>query len=229
MAFLADALSRVKPSATIAVTQKARELKAQGRDIIGLSVRRARLRHAREHQAGGHRRDPPRRDEVHRRSPASRRCARRSPRSSSARTASTTRPAQTIVGTGGKQILFNALHGDAEPRRRGHHPRALLGQLSRHGAAVRRHAGLRADDAGERLQAAGRRARARDHAADQVADPQLAVEPVRRGLYARRAEGADRRADAPPACLGADRRHVRAPGLWRLRVHHAGAGRAEPL
>ena len=38
MAFLADALSRVKPSATIAVTQKARELKAQGRDVIGLSA-----------------------------------------------------------------------------------------------------------------------------------------------------------------------------------------------
>jgi len=38
MAFLADALSRVKPSATIAVTQKARELKAQGRNIISLSV-----------------------------------------------------------------------------------------------------------------------------------------------------------------------------------------------
>ena len=38
MAFLADALSRVKPSATIAVTQKARELKTQGRDIISLSV-----------------------------------------------------------------------------------------------------------------------------------------------------------------------------------------------
>lgn len=38
MAFLADALSRVKPSATIAVTQKARELKALGRDIISLSV-----------------------------------------------------------------------------------------------------------------------------------------------------------------------------------------------
>ena len=32
MAFLADALSRVKPSATIAVSQKARELKAQGRE-----------------------------------------------------------------------------------------------------------------------------------------------------------------------------------------------------
>ena len=38
MAFLADALSRVKPSATIAVTQKARELKMQGRDIIGLGA-----------------------------------------------------------------------------------------------------------------------------------------------------------------------------------------------
>ena len=38
MAFLADALSRVKPSATIAVSQKARELKAKGRDIIGLGA-----------------------------------------------------------------------------------------------------------------------------------------------------------------------------------------------
>ena len=38
MAFLADVLSRVKPSATIAMTQKARELKNKGRDIISLSV-----------------------------------------------------------------------------------------------------------------------------------------------------------------------------------------------
>jgi aspartate aminotransferase len=38
MAFLADALSRVKPSATIAVSQKARELKAKGRDIISLGA-----------------------------------------------------------------------------------------------------------------------------------------------------------------------------------------------
>jgi aspartate aminotransferase len=38
MAFLADALSRVKPSATMVVTQKARDLKAKGRDIISLSV-----------------------------------------------------------------------------------------------------------------------------------------------------------------------------------------------
>ncbi len=38
MAFISDALLRVKPSATIAATQKARELKAAGRDIISLSV-----------------------------------------------------------------------------------------------------------------------------------------------------------------------------------------------
>jgi aspartate aminotransferase len=38
MAFLADALSRVKPSATIVITQKARDLKAAGRDVISLSV-----------------------------------------------------------------------------------------------------------------------------------------------------------------------------------------------
>ena len=38
MTFLADTLSRVVPSATIAVAQKGRELKAAGRDIIGLGA-----------------------------------------------------------------------------------------------------------------------------------------------------------------------------------------------
>ena len=38
MGILADSLSRVKPSPTIAVTTKARELKAQGRDVIGLGA-----------------------------------------------------------------------------------------------------------------------------------------------------------------------------------------------
>lgn len=38
MAFLSDTLSRVKPSPTIAMTTKALELKAQGRDVIGLSA-----------------------------------------------------------------------------------------------------------------------------------------------------------------------------------------------
>ena len=38
MALLADVLSRVKPSATIVMTQKARDLKASGVDVISLSV-----------------------------------------------------------------------------------------------------------------------------------------------------------------------------------------------
>ncbi len=38
MGFLADSLARIKPSATIAVTNKARELKAAGRDVIGLGA-----------------------------------------------------------------------------------------------------------------------------------------------------------------------------------------------
>jgi aspartate aminotransferase len=38
MTFLAQSLARVKPSATIAVTNKARELKAAGRDVIGLGA-----------------------------------------------------------------------------------------------------------------------------------------------------------------------------------------------
>lgn len=38
MGFLADSLSRIKPSATMAVTDKARELRAAGRDVIGLGA-----------------------------------------------------------------------------------------------------------------------------------------------------------------------------------------------
>src|SRR5215467_7911877 len=36
--FLANALNRIQPSPTIAITTKARELKAAGRDIIGLAA-----------------------------------------------------------------------------------------------------------------------------------------------------------------------------------------------
>ena len=38
MAFLSDALKRVKPSATTTITQKGRDMKAQGREVISLSV-----------------------------------------------------------------------------------------------------------------------------------------------------------------------------------------------
>ena len=38
MSFIAESMSRIKPSPTIAVTNKARELRAAGRDVIGLGA-----------------------------------------------------------------------------------------------------------------------------------------------------------------------------------------------
>lgn len=107
MAFLADALSRVKPSATIAVSQKARELKAQGRDVIGLG-------------AGEPDFDTP--DNIKNAAIAAinRGETKYTPVSGipELRKAIADKfkrengldydPSQTIVGTGGKQILFNA-------------------------------------------------------------------------------------------------------------------------
>ena len=38
MSIISDNLKKIKPSPTIAVTQKARELKAAGKDVIGLGA-----------------------------------------------------------------------------------------------------------------------------------------------------------------------------------------------
>jgi len=38
MSLIADRLSRIKPSPTLAVTARVKELKAEGRDIIGLGA-----------------------------------------------------------------------------------------------------------------------------------------------------------------------------------------------
>ena len=38
MSIISNNLKRIKPSPTIAVTQKAKELKASGKDIIGLGA-----------------------------------------------------------------------------------------------------------------------------------------------------------------------------------------------
>jgi len=107
MAFLSDALDRIKPSATIAVAQKARELKAQGRDVITLA-------------AGEPDFDTP--DNVKRAAIAAINRGETKytpvagiPELRQAIAAKFRRennldydPAQVIVGTGGKQILFNA-------------------------------------------------------------------------------------------------------------------------
>ena len=94
-------------------------------------------------------------------------------------------PAQVTVGTGGKQVLFNALMATLNPGDEVRHPGPLLGELSRHRAAGRRHAGdRRGRDRRPASSMTPRAAGGRDHAADQMADLQLAVEPHRRGLFA---------------------------------------------
>jgi aspartate aminotransferase len=114
MAFLADVLSRVKPSATIAVTQKARELKAQGRDVIGLgagepdfdtpdNVKDAAIAAIRR----GETKYPP----VSGIAPLREAIAKKFKRENNL----DYRPEQTIVGTGGKQILFNAFMATLNP------------------------------------------------------------------------------------------------------------------
>ncbi|MEK1866635.1 MAG: aminotransferase class I/II-fold pyridoxal phosphate-dependent enzyme, partial [Ensifer adhaerens] len=107
MAFLADALSRVKPSATIAVSQKARELKAKGRDVIGLgagepdfdtpdNIKKAAI----DAINRGETKYTPVSGIPELREAIAKKFKRENNLDYTA--------AQTIVGTGGKQILFNA-------------------------------------------------------------------------------------------------------------------------
>ena len=114
MAFLADALSRVKPSATIAVTQKARELKAQGREIISLSVGEPDFDTPDNIKAAAI--DAIRRGEtkygpVAGILPLREAVAHKFKRENGL----DYQPSQCIVGTGGKQILFNALMASLNP------------------------------------------------------------------------------------------------------------------
>ncbi len=108
MPFLADALLRIKPSATIAVTQKARDLKNAGRDVVSLStgepdfdtpdnIKKAAIAaiergETKYTQVSG---IPPLREAI----------AQKFKRENGLEY----KPSQTIVGTGGKHILFNAL------------------------------------------------------------------------------------------------------------------------
>ena len=107
MAFIGDTLSRIKPSATIAVAQKARDLKATGRDVISLgagepdfdtpdNIKNAAIEAIRQGKtkytpvAG----IPELRQAI----------ATKFKRENNL----DYKPQQIIVGTGGKQVLFNA-------------------------------------------------------------------------------------------------------------------------
>ncbi len=114
MAFLADALARVKPSPTIAITALARELKAAGRDIISLSAGEpdfdtpAHIRAAAIAAID--------RGETRYTSPEGIIELRRAIADKFARENGLDyAPDQVIVSTGGKQVLYNALMATLNP------------------------------------------------------------------------------------------------------------------
>ena len=114
MAFLADALSRVKPSATITVTQKARDLKAKGRDVISLSVGEPDFdtpEHIKQAGIEAIHRNETRYPPVSGIVPLREAIAGKLKRENGL----DYKPSQTIVGTGGKHILFNAFLASLNP------------------------------------------------------------------------------------------------------------------
>jgi aspartate aminotransferase len=114
MPFIATRLSNIKPSPTIAVTQKARELKAAGRDIIGLgagepdfdtpdTIKRAAIAAIESGDTKYTAVDG---------TPALKKaiCAKFKRENGLDYT-----PEQVTVGTGGKQVLYNALMATLNP------------------------------------------------------------------------------------------------------------------
>jgi aspartate aminotransferase len=107
MAFLADALARVKPSATIGVTQMARELKARGRDVISLSAGEPDFDtpdNIKEAAIAAIRRGETKYTPVAGIMPLREAICEKFKRENRL----DYEPGQIIVGTGGKQILYNA-------------------------------------------------------------------------------------------------------------------------
>ena len=114
MAFISDALNRIQPSATIAISTKALVLKAEGKDVIGLA-------------AGEPDFDTP--DNIKEAAIAAIRAGKTKytavdgiPELKAAICAKFKRengldykPSQVSVGTGGKQVLFNALMATVNP------------------------------------------------------------------------------------------------------------------
>jgi aspartate aminotransferase len=194
MPFMSAALDRVKPSATIAVTDKARELKAAGRNVIGLGAgepdfdtpANIKLAAIRAIEAGKTKYTAV--DGIPELKEAIIAKFRRE-------NGLTYKPNQVIVGTGGKQVLYNALMATMNPGDEVIIPApywvsypemvALAG-----GEPV---AVVCPAEHGFKLQPE-----------DQVDHSQLAVEPDRCCLHARRTEVDYRRAGEASARLGDD-------------------------
>jgi aspartate aminotransferase len=114
MAFLADILSVVKPSATIVLTQMARELKAKGKDVISLSVGEPDFDtpdNIKKAAIDAIMRGETKYTPVAGIQPLREAIAAKFQRENGL----TYKPSQCIVGTGGKQILFNAFMATMNP------------------------------------------------------------------------------------------------------------------
>ncbi|PJN94361.1 aspartate aminotransferase, partial [Amaricoccus sp. HAR-UPW-R2A-40] len=114
MAFLSDALARIKPSPTVAITALARDLRAEGRDIVSLSAGEPDFDTPDHIRAAG--KAAIDRGETRYTSPEG------IPELRAAIAAKFARenriayaPDQVIVTTGGKQALFNALVATLNP------------------------------------------------------------------------------------------------------------------
>ena len=114
MGFIADSLNRIQPSATIAVSTKARQLKAAGRDIISLSagepdfdtpenVKAAAIRA----MAAGYTKYTDVDGIPELKAAIARKFAREN--------GIAYKPSQISVGTGGKQVIYNALLATLNP------------------------------------------------------------------------------------------------------------------
>ena len=114
MAFLAESLKRIKPSATIAVTDKARALKAAGRDVIGLgagepdfdtpdNIKQAAIRAIERGET--------KYTNIDGIAELKAAVVRKFKRENGL----DYRPSQISVGTGGKQVLYNALVATLNP------------------------------------------------------------------------------------------------------------------
>jgi aspartate aminotransferase len=115
MAFLADHLKRIKPSPTIAVTDKARALKAAGRNVIGLgagepdfdtpeNIKEAAIKAIRTGKASKY-------TQVDGMAELKEAIAAKFKREN----ALTYKPSQITVGAGGKQVLYNAFMATMNP------------------------------------------------------------------------------------------------------------------
>ena len=114
MAFISDALNRIQPSATIAMSNKAMALKGEGRDIIGLSAGEPDFDtpdNIKEAAIAAIRRGETKYTAVDGIPELKKAIAAKFKRENGL----DYKPAQVSVGTGGKQVLFNALLATVNP------------------------------------------------------------------------------------------------------------------